>query len=67
MSESTLSSVPMRETVKRGLILLHERFNRDHSEFLLHAAAEAGLDPEIWKPNMQTFTFDRAVPSEVPT
>lgn len=62
MTENETDSVPMRETVKRGLIALHEKFNREHSEFLQFAAQEAGLDPAEWKPNVQLFTFDKAKP-----
>lgn len=54
-----VDSVPMRGTVKRGIQMILEDFNRQHSEYLIMAAHEAGLDPGTWKPNMQTFTFDK--------
>jgi hypothetical protein len=51
--------VPMRETVKRGLQLIHEKFNREHSEFLMLAASEMMLDPVLWKPNFENYTFEK--------
>jgi hypothetical protein len=66
MPEPTSDSVPMRETVKRGIGMLHAQFNRDHSEYLFAAATEADLDPNVWKPNLTTFTWERVTPLPPP-
>ena len=61
------TSIPMRETVKRGIRMMHDQFNREHSEYLLAAATEAGLDPAVWKPNVMALTWDRLPDSAAPT
>jgi hypothetical protein len=47
----------MRATVKTGLSMMREEFSRVQSGFLVNAAREAGLDPALYVPDLNTMEW----------